>query len=54
MSVYLILLLALLVGAVLLAHHMGREIGYEYGYTDAEHDILCGECRQQKLEGVWR
>lgn len=45
MSVYLILILAVIIGAALLAHHMGVDYGYEHGYNDARHDFSCPECR---------
>ena len=48
MSVYLILLLALIVGSTILAHHMGKEIGYEHGYNHARRDTLCRECRMSE------
>lgn len=48
MSIYLILILAVMIGAVILAHHMGVDYGYEHGYNDARHDILCVECRMSE------
>lgn len=45
MSIYLILILAVIIGAALLAHHMGVDYGYEHGYNDARHDFSCRECR---------
>lgn len=45
MTVFILFALAVLVGAVLLAHHMGVEYGYEHGYNDARHDISCPDCR---------
>ena len=48
MSIYLILILAVIIGSVILAHHMGVDYGYEHGYNDARHDILCPECRMSE------
>lgn len=54
MSALILLGLLIVVGAILLAHHMGMQVGYEHGYVDAEHDILCPDCRARKLEEVRR
>jgi hypothetical protein len=50
MGALVVLGLLFVVGSVLLAHYMGMQTGYEHGYVDAEHDILCVECRMRKLE----
>ena len=42
MSGYIILLLLLLVGMVILAHEMGRQVGYEHGLNDAERRMSEG------------
>jgi hypothetical protein len=42
MSGYIILLLILLVGMVILAHEMGRQVGYEHGLNDAERRMSEG------------
>lgn len=39
MSILIIFMLLVIVGAVILAHHMGTEYGYEHGYNDARRDI---------------
>jgi hypothetical protein len=41
-SGYIILLLILLVGMVILAHEMGRQVGYEHGLNDAERRMSEG------------
>jgi hypothetical protein len=38
MSIFIIFMLLVIVGAVILAHHMGTEYGYEHGYNDARRD----------------
>lgn len=48
MSFYLILILALLIGAVILAHHMGVDYGYEHGYNNARRETLCHQCRMSE------
>lgn len=52
MTVFILFTLAVLIGAALLAHHMGVEYGYEHGYNDARHDILCRECRMSEGYGM--
>lgn len=52
MSGYLILLLLFIVGTIILAHHMGKDYGYEHGYNDARHDILCAECRMSQGRAI--
>ncbi len=42
MSGYIILLLLLIVGTVILAHEMGRQVGYEHGLNDAERRMSEG------------
>ena len=52
MSGYIILLLAIIAGSWILAHSMGRDYGYEHGYNDARHDLLCSECRMSEGRGM--
>lgn len=52
MTVFILFTLAVLIGAALLAHHMGVDYGYEHGYNDARHDILCRECRMSEGRGT--
>jgi len=45
MSVFLIFTLMIVVGAVLLAHHMGKEMGQEEGYVRARKaSRKCSSC----------
>lgn len=46
MSGYLILMLVLIVGSTILAHHMGKEIGREQEFNRmAAKKYPCPECR---------
>ena len=42
MNGFIILLLLLIVGMVILAHEMGKQVGYEHGLNDAERRMSEG------------
>lgn len=48
MSIYLILILAVIIGATILAHEMGKDYGYEHGYNDARDKSTCTKCRMSE------
>lgn len=46
MSGYIILLLLVMVGMVILAHEMGKQVGQEHGYVRARMESAkCPDCR---------